>query len=329
MDWVEIFTDAAVASIGPVAAAYALAAIGLNLQFGYTGLLNFGHVAFMLVGAYGLGITVDAGGPFWLGLIVGVLASVALGIALGAPTLRLRADYLAIVTISAAEILRLIVRSSAAEPLTNGVFGFQRFADDFFDLNPFTVDARYGWGNFAFSGRQLWVMLVGWTLAILAALFVRRLVRSPWGRVLRAVREDEDAVRSVGKNVFGAKLQSLMIGGALGGAAGMLLVIEQQSVTPDGFRPQVTFFLYVIVILGGAGTIWGPVVGAIIFQFLFFFFDGLMSDLQLNGWLPDSIDATDAQQIKLVLVGVGLMVLMTSRPQGLFGSREEQLVSER
>ena len=329
MNWTEIFVDAGVAAIGPVAAAYALAAVGLNLQFGYTGLLNFGHVGFMLVGAYGLAITVDAGGPFWLGIIVGLMASVGLGALLGGPTLRLRADYLAIVTISGAEVLRLVARSSWAEPLTNGVFGFQQFADPFFDLNPFSVSERYGFGDFRFSGRQLWVMVAGWAVVIIAVLFVRRLVKSPWGRMVRAVREDEDAVRSVGKNVFLTKLQALMIGGAMGGAAGMLIAIEQQSVTPDGFRPQVTFFLYVIVILGGAGTIWGPVIGAVMFQFLFFFFDGLMIDLHSSGKLPDSIDASDAQQIKLVLVGAGLMLLMTMRPQGLFGMREEQLVSDR
>lgn len=329
MDWGEIFIDASVAAIGPVAAAYALAAIGLNVQFGYTGLLNFGHVAFMLMGAYGLAVTVDAGGSFWLGLVVGVLAAIALGLVLGAPTLRLRADYLAIVTISAAEILRLVVRSSWAEPVTNGVFGIQRFAEPFFDLNPFSSNRRYGVGDFAFQGRQLWVMVVGWTLVLLATALLWRLVKSPWGRTIRAIREDEDAVRSVGKNVFLLKLQSLMIGGALAGIAGMLLVIEQQSVTPDGFLPRITFFLYVIVILGGAGTIFGAVAGAIMFQFLFFFFDGFMTQAQGEGWFGDTLDSTDAQQVKLVLVGLGLMALMTLRPQGVFGIREEQLVGER
>lgn len=329
MDWGEIFADATVAAVGPVAAAYALAAIGLNLQFGYAGLLNIGHVAFMLMGGYGLAITVDAGGSFWLGIIVGVLAAMALGFLLGGPTLRLRTDYLAIVTISAAEIIRLVARSEWAEPLTNGVFGIQQFAGAFFDLNPFSVNKQYGFGSIQFQGRQLWVMLVGWTMVMLGTLLIWRLIKSPWGRALRAVREDEDAVRSVGKNVFLLKIQTLMIGGALAGLAGMLLVIEQQSVTPDLFLPRITFFLYVIVILGGAGTIMGPVIGAIVFQFLFFFFDGFMKQGQQEGWFGDSLDVTSAQQIKLVLVGVGLMVLMAARPQGLLGKREEQLMAER
>lgn len=329
MNLTEVFFDALVASVGPIAAAYAIAAIGLNLQFGYAGLLNFGHVGFMLAGAYGLAITVDAGGSFWLGLLVGIAASVGLGFLLGVPTLRLRADYLAIVTISAGEILRLVVRSSWAEPVTNGVFGFQRFATPFFDLNPFAANERFGIGRFNFQGRQLWVMTVGWTLALLATLLMIRIIKSPWGRALRGVREDEDALRSLGKNVFLYKLQALTLGGALGGIAGMLLVTEQQSATPDAFLPQVTFFLYVMVVLGGAGTIWGPMIGAVMFQFLYFFFDGVMRGAQAEGWFGDVLDATDAQQVKLVLVGVGLMLLMIFRPQGVFGDRAEQLVGER
>lgn len=329
MNLTEVFFDALVASVGPVAAAYALAAIGLNLQFGYAGLLNFGHVGFMLAGAYGLVVTVDAGGSFWLGLFVGIAAAVALGLLLGIPTLRLRADYLAIVTISAGEILRLVVRSTWAEPVTNGVFGFQQFANDFFDLNPFDANERYGIGRFDFQGRQLWVMVVGWSIVLLATLLMIRIIKSPWGRALRGVREDEDALRSLGKNVFFYKLQALMVGGALAGIAGMMLVIEQQSATPDAFQPRITFFLYVIVVLGGAGTIWGPVLGAIMFQFLYFFIDGFMRDAQAEGWFGDAIDATGAQQIKLVLVGLGLMLMTIFRPQGVFGDRAEQMVSDR
>lgn len=328
MDWGGIFVDAGVAAVGPVAAAYALAAIGLNLQFGYTGLLNFGLVGFMLVGAYGLAITVDNGGSFWVGLVVGALAGVVLGILLGGPTLRLRADYLAIVTISAAEILRLLARSGWADPITNSVFGIQAFAGDFFELNPFGTSARYGVSDFSFSGRQLWVMVIGWSAVGLATLLMMRLMGSPWGRVIRAIRDDEDGTRSLGKNTFFYKLQSLMVGGFLAAGAGMLLAIEQQNVNPDAFLPRVTFFIYVIVIMGGAGSIMGPVVGAVLFQYLVFFFDRFMFQAEEQGWFGDVLDATDAQQVKLVLVGVGLMSLMILRPQGLFGRRTEQLIGE-
>ena len=171
-------------------------------------------------------------------------------------------------------------------------------------------------------------MVVSWAVVGLAVVFVALLIKSPWGRAIRAIREDEDAVRSLGKNVFGYKLQSLMIGGALGGIGGMMLAIEQQNVFPEAFLPRVTFFLYVMVILGGAGTILGPVIGAILFQFLFFLFDGIMVDAQAEGWFGDVIDATDAAQIKLMLVGIGLMALMAFRPQGLLGNREELLIGD-
>ena len=322
MDWASVLIDGILATIGPITAAYAISAIGLNLQFGYAGLLNFGHVAFMLVGAYGTAITVDLGGPLWLGIIVGILAAALLGLLLGLPTLRLRADYLAITTIAAAEVIRLLVRSSWAQPLTNGVFGIQGFADSFFSLNPFPPAQLYGIGSLVVTGRKLWVMLVGWALVALLALLVRRLIKSPWGRVLKAIREDEDATTSLGKNVFAYKLQALMIGGAIAGIAGILLAVEQQNVTPDAYLPKITFILYVIVILGGAGTILGPVVGAVVFQFLFFTIDALMANAQANiGWVGDVLTPAAAGQIKLVLVGVGMMVLMIFRPQGILGEQ--------
>ena len=121
-----------------------------------------------------------------------------------------------------------------------------------------------------------------------------------------------------------------MIGGAIGGVAGMLLAIEQQNVTPDAYLPQVTFILYVIVILGGAGTILGPIVGAVVFQFLFFTIDALMVNSQANiDWVGDLLTPAAAGQVKLVLVGIGMMVLMIFRPQGILGSREEALIDER
>jgi branched-chain amino acid transport system permease protein len=327
MDLVNVFRDGVLAMIGPVTAAYAISAIGLNLQFGYTGLLNFGHVAFMLLGAYGMAITVEAGGPMLLGVLVGILLAVLLGVALGVPTLRLRADYLAIITIAAAEVLRLLVRSSWAEPLTNGVFGIQGPASDFFDLNPFPGGAVYGIGSWLVTGRRIWVMTLGWILVAVFVLLTRRLINSPWGRSIRAVREDEDAASALGTNVFNYKLQSLMLGGGIAAVAGILLAIDQQNVTPDSYLPNITFILYVIVILGGAGTIMGPVVGALVFQFVFFTLDSFMANAQAEiDFVGNILTPAQAGQIKLVLVGVGLMVLMIFWPQGILGNPEEVLV---
>lgn len=321
----KILIDASKAAIGVPAAAYAISSIGLNLQFGYTGLLNFGHVGFMLVGAYGTAMTVDAGGPLWLGVIVGLIAAALLGLLLGIPTVRLRADYLAIVTIAAGEILRLVVRSTALDSMFNSVIGFQAFANDFFNINPIP-SGRYGFGRFSFDSRALWVLIVIWAVAIVGTLLIRRLVHSPWGRLIRAIREDEEAVRSLGKNVFWHKLQSLMIGGAFGGMAGILLAIDQQNVNPDFFIPLLTFYAYTIVVLGGPGTVWGPILGSVMFWFLFEFFEELFFDIVEAGWLGGLVDVTDVGAIRFALFGLGLMVLMAFRPQGVFGSREEQLI---
>ena len=167
---VDIVFDALRTALGPTAAAYALLAIGLNIHFGFTGLLNFGQAGFMLVGAYGVAITVSTfGGPLWLGVIVGLLGAVVLALILGVPTLRLRADYLAITTIAAAEILRLLVRSTAAEPITGGVFGLRQFGGDFFALNPLPAGRTY-LGPLAASSNRAWVMLVGWSVVALMTL---------------------------------------------------------------------------------------------------------------------------------------------------------------
>ena len=328
MDFVGILADSLRAAVGVPAAAYALAAVGLNVHFGYTGLLNFGQVAFMLVGAYGTAVTVNEGGPLWLGLLVGIGAAVVLGLLLGIPTLRLRTDYLAIVTIATAEILRYVTRSRALEPLTGGVFGIQKFADPFYDLNPIPA-GRYGFGSFNFSHRQLWVMAVGWLLVALVLLLLTVLLRSPWGRVLKAIREDEDAARSLGKNVFAYKIQSLVLGGVIGALAGMLLAIETQAVNPDTFISILTFFAYTVLILGGPGRILAPVVGAVIFWFLLQFTDGLLRGALEAGWLGSLLEANEVAAVRFALVGLGLMLLMILRPQGILGSREELLTDER
>lgn len=327
MNWGDALITGVNAATGPTALAYVISALGLNLQFGYTGLLNFGHVAFMMVGAYGTAATVEAGGSFWLAIAVGIGCAVLLGLVLGIPTLRLRADYLAITTIAAAEVLRLVVRSPVAASVTGGVFGIQGFASTFHSLNPFQAANVFRLGPIAITGRRLWVMIVGWSLALILMLIMRKMIQSPWGRLLRAIREDEDATRSLGKNVFATKLQALAIGGALAGIAGILIAIEQQNVTPDNFLPQVTFILYVVVILGGAGTIWGPLIGAVVFQFFFFFLDSVTRQAQSSvDWVSAVISPAGAAQVRFVLVGLGLMALLIFRPQGLLGSKEEALV---
>ncbi len=318
----SLFFDALRSAIGPTAASYALLAVGLNLHFGYTGLLNFGQVAFMLVGAYGLAITVSVfGGPLWLGMLVGILLAVVLSLILGAPTLRLRADYLAITTIAAGEILRFLVRNTSGDALTGSVFGLRQFASDFYAISPFAPGDYLG--PLRFSANRMWVTVVAWSLVALLSFGIWALMRSPWGRVLRSIREDEDAARSLGKNVFLYKMQSLVLGGVIGAIGGMVFVLALQSVTPDMFLPQVTFFAFAIMILGGTGTILGPPLGAVVFWFLLTGLQSGIRGLVDSGAIPGVAGGQAVGAVSLIAVGAMLMLLMIFRPQGVLGNREE------
>jgi neutral amino acid transport system permease protein len=324
VDFVAIFQSGMRAAVGPVAAVYALAAIGLNMHYGYTGLRNFGHVGFLLVGAYGLGISVATfGWSMWVGVLVGIAAAVVFALLLGLPTLRLRTDYFAIATIASAEILRLVARSTSATDLTGGPFGLQGVSPRFYELNPISP-GRYGFGRFTFSAGQLWSMLVIWTLVALATLLLMRLMRSPWGRVIRSIREDEDVARSLGKNVYSYKIQSLVLGGVLAGLAGVMLAMFQNTVNANTFDPRVTFFLYAALILGGAATRIGPIVGAMLFWFILASGQNALRQAGDEGLLPGVLgDSTSQGALAYAVVGIGLVALMVFRPQGIFGSKQE------
>ena len=203
---IGVVIDAALsAALGPQAIVFALAAIGLNIHFGYTGLLNFGQAGFMAVAAFGLAVSVVTWGlSFWVGLVIAMGASVLLALVLGVPTLRLRADYLAIATIATSEILRLVFGAVEFKGTFGGSNGLTGFANTYKDLNPYGGGLDIG--VVSFSQGDLWSITVGWTLVALGCILVWALMRSPWGRVLRSIREDEDAVRSLGKNVFAYKM---------------------------------------------------------------------------------------------------------------------------
>ena len=324
MNWANIFENAIQAAFGLEACVYALAGIGLNLHFGYTGLLNFGQAGFVAVGAYGAAISVENfGWSLWIGILVGMVAAVLFALLLGIPTLRLRADYLAIVTIAAAEILRLCVRSVTFGDVTGGSSGINDFADSFYDLNPFH-EGDYGFGPLTYSYRIMWVLVVGWALVALASLLIYLLMRSPWGRVLKSIREDEDAARSLGKNVYSYKMQSLVVGGVIGAVGGVVFAIGRQSVQPDTFGTALTFFVYTAVILGGTARVGGPVIGAMLFWALLSFTDNVLSQMVTNDYIPTELmTGTQVAQVRFMLVGLGLILLMIFRPQGLFGNKRE------
>ncbi|WP_084956501.1 branched-chain amino acid ABC transporter permease [Thermoactinospora rubra] len=328
MDWLTILTTTVHAAIGWEAVVYGLAAIGVNIHFGYTGLLNFGQAAFMAVAGYGLAVMITVfNAPFWVGIAVGLAGAVLLALVLGAPTLRLRADYLAIVTIAAAEIIRLIFRSVYFKDIFGGSDGRRGFNADFYAMNPYPP-GHYGIGPFGFNERTMWLLTVGWSVVLLSCLVVYLLMKSPWGRVLKAIREDEDAVRSLGKNVFAYKMQSLVLGGVIGCFGGFFYGLYNGSVQPDVFGTEMTFFAYTIVILGGAARVFGPVVGAMIFWVLFVFIGNLLAELVANGYIP-FMTSIQVGPIRYALVGLGFILLLVYRPQGIFGDKREIAIDAR
>ena len=334
MDWNSIFSQTLTQAIGVSAVIYCLAAVGLNVHFGYTGLLNFGQAGFLAVAAYGLAVSVaNMGWSLWAGLVVGLIASVILALLLGIPTLRLRADYLAIVTIAAAEIIRLIVRSVTFREWFGGSDGITRFADSFYDLNPFPGPLALG--PITFSQNDLWVVTVGWSLVAISSLAIWSLMRSPWGRVLKGIREDEDAVRSLGKNVFGYKMSALVIGALIGMLAGMILAMKTQNVQPDNYSRAVTFYVMTALVLGGVAKVKGSIVGPMIFWGLLAFTDVFLSELSDDQGQVTVLGVTilrsssERGQFRFLLVGVGLIVLMVYRPQGMFGNRKEMALDGR
>jgi branched-chain amino acid transport system permease protein len=330
IDWGRIVQQTLSQAFGVEAMVFAMAAIGLNVHFGYTGLLNFGHVGFMAMGAYGVAMGITLWGlNSGLALLVGFGYALVLALVLGLPTLRLRADYLAIVTIAASEIIRIMGRSTTLSEYTGGAQGINQFAGQYYALNPFTA-RLYQFGPFFYTGNNLFIILVGWSLVILVSLLVWQLMRSPWGRVVKAIREDEDAARALGKNAYWYKLQSLILGGLIGGLAGMLQVIAKSSVQPDTFVPPITFFIWTVLILGGLARIFSPIVGSIVFWGLLTFMENFLRQLVGTGVVPTTVmDDNQVGQIRFMLVGIGLALLMVFRPQGIFGSKEEMALDAR
>ncbi|MUK03366.1 branched-chain amino acid ABC transporter permease [Vibrio cholerae] len=322
MDFGNILINAFGELISPTTAAYALAALGLAVHFGYSGLLNFGQAGFMAVGAYGYAIsTLSFNAPLPVAVLVALLASVVFAIVLGIPTLRLRADYLAIVTIAAAEIIRYIVTTNGLTEVTGSANGLAAFEGGFYGLNPFPP-GTYTIGPLGMNERDFWIRIVGWSVVIIACLTVWLLMRSPWGRVLKGIREDENAVRSLGKNVYAYKMQALVIGGVLGSLAGIIFTLPRGAVQPANYATELTFFLYTCLLLGGMATVLGPVIGAMIFWVVLSLTQGLLYGLIEVGAIT-FLSNSQAGQLRYILVGVALMLLMVFRPQGVLGNKKE------
>ncbi|MGF2038421.1 MAG: branched-chain amino acid ABC transporter permease [Nostoc sp. CmiVER01] len=360
-------------------ALFALFALGLNLQWGFTGLINFGHIAFMTLGAYTTVLLSLKGVPLPISALAGAIVAALLGLIIGFVTLRLREDYLGIVTIGTGELIRLIVNNQelpVGDTWTSGAFGVQSYpiplstepnlfvrlvmiglltllaAVTFFTLwrwiRTTQISRTTDLGKRTTSKQEFASRLgVGIVLAVLAAAIyisgviglynynpkaglmlvlllvlafvywrLEILVRSPWGRILKAIREDEEIPKALGKNVFWYKLQSLMLGGAIAGIAGAFFAWQLAAIYPDNFQPQITFDTWIMVILGGSGNNIGTILGAVIF----FAYDALTREV-----LPRIVSLDEARlgAFRIMVIGLILMILMIWRPQGILGKKEE------
>lgn len=323
MDLIGILSLAGNELISPMTIGYILCGIGLAVHFGYTGLLNFGQAAFAALGGYGFAIaTLDFGWNIWGSILFGLVCSMGFAAILGIPTLRLRADYLAIVTIAAAQALRFYVGSSTAEPITGGSAGISQFGEEFYGLNPLPDDLTWNLGTVAFTSDEIWMRIVGWLVVAVAVIFLVALTRSPWGRVLKGIREDEDAVRALGKNVFSYKLQALVIGGSIASLGGMVFVMSSQTNQPSNWGTNFTFITWTILLLGGAATLLGPIVGGMVFFAMMTLIESVLGVLVDAGLLP-FLAIEQVAQIRFLLVGLILMILVIFRPQGFFGNKKE------
>lgn len=282
-----------------IAAIYAIFSLGLNLEWGFTGLINFGHVAFMAIGAYTTVLLNLNGVPLLPAVIAGMALAGLCGGLLGIPTLKLRADYLAIVTIGFAEILRFFLLNEGW--LTRGPMGLHGYSRPFEDM----IQGDY---NFFL------LLLVLIVLAV-CYLMLEKLIKSPWGRVLKSIREDEDVPASLGKNVFSYKIQSLMLGSAIAGLAGSFLAFYLQYINPRNFMPMETFYAWIAVVLGGSGNNKGTILGAFI---LFSFFSGTRF---AQGYIP--LSSTQIGALRIMFIGLLLIVVMMFKPEGLLGKKEE------
>ena len=278
---------------------FAIVALSLNLEYGFTGLGNFGKVAFFLAGGYTYAIVMERTGiPFYLALIMAMLVSAGIGFLVSLPALRLREDYLAIVTLAIGEVLRVVIKTE--DSLAHGVWGIN-------------VPPAIHWsGMSVLESRMVNIGLVYFCL-ILCFILVQLMTRSPYGRVLRAVREDEVAAEALGKNRVKYKAQVFMLGSALAGLGGGLYAQYMQYINPYMFMPMVTFTVWIMVIVGGPANNWGVLLGAALVM-LFERGARIIKDYLL---LP--IDPINFQYI---LFGVLVIFLLAYRPHGLLKERQ-------
>lgn len=292
---------------------FGLITLGLNLQWGLTGLFNVGIAGFVAIGAYASAILTSPDVPERIGgfgwpILAGWLAAMVIAGAAAAftgyATLRLKADYLAITTFGVAVVVQLVALN--AQGLTGGPFGVA------FIPRPFAgVQDQPVLFNFANLG-----VVVAVTLATFLAL--QRLSASPWGRVLRALREDERAAIALGKSARAYRIQAFAVGGAIMGLAGAVQAHFIGFIAPDNYLPILTFQVWAMLMVGGSGSNWGALLGAVTVWAIWVASGTLTASLVPGDW------QARAASLQIVAIGVMLCLILLWRPQGFFGPRRRQ-----
>ncbi len=312
-DWVAGFAQAGV---------FVLLALGLNVVVGFAGLLDLGYAAFFAIGAYTMAYAASGFTgldlPFWPILLVGAITAAVFGVLLGAPTLRLRGDYLAIVTLGFGEIVPVVFLNS--DKYTNGTNGITGISQpSFYGLA--------GINGFGFTNPwPYYVTILAIIMVVVMVLY--RLQDSRLGRAWVALREDELAAASMGINTVTTKLLAFAIGASTAGLAGVFYAAKLGSVTPDQFKFQVSFTALAMVVLGGMGNIWGVAAGALIIYELqsqgLKQLDAFVKALNLPALGPIDISQINFLNFQYLLYGLALVLMMLLRPEGLFPSRRRR-----
>ncbi|WP_206529903.1 branched-chain amino acid ABC transporter permease [Brevibacillus sp. SYP-B805] len=280
--------------VATLALFYVVLGQGLNIVVGFAGLLDLGYAAFFAVGAYTTGILMTVyGWSFWLTLPVAALLAAGFGVVIGAPTLRLRSDYLAIVTLGFGEIIRILAINLSITGSASGIYGIPRPAI----------------GGYPFSSQKdfYFLMLI---IACLVIAAVSRLGRSRIGRAWAYIREDEDAAEAMGIDRVRMKLLAYSIGAIIGSLAGCVFAVKMSAIAPLSFSFMQSIMILLAVVLGGLGSISGVALGAV-----------------LVIALPEMLRS--AEEWRYLIFGAALILMMIYRPQGLWPAGQEQAADER
>jgi branched-chain amino acid transport system permease protein len=290
-------------SIGMFILIYAILALSLNFQQGYTGLPNFGLIGFYGIGAYATATIIVNGVNPIIGIILGMIIATVFGIIITLPAIRLREIYFAIITIAAAEIIRIVIRNEKA------------IGGEFPQLGIFNIPLLFG---LDYEMHKIVSFLILVFVVICIYLILQFIIYSmPFGRVLKAIREDEDAVKALGKDPVKYKLIAFSIGAMVASLAGSMWVITQRAITPESIMPYWTFMIWIMVLLGGLGNNKGVIIGAIVIT-------GIQQIVhELKFYIPtDVLDHNQIISLTWTSIGVLIVIVLIFLPKGIFKERK-------